>query len=330
MGHAGAKGRLAQVRHALGRHERTLAAAYLAIVVGVLLLWLVPGVRTLVSDQARKATNWSDRQWVARVDTGVALLDAGRLDEAEAALASLDRRLPARHIKHGLASERTRILEGLARTYWAQDRKRKTLETLRRLTTFEPRGFAFHVLHAEAAASFGELDEARQARAQVLAIQPNHLATVRAVVRDYADRGDAAGAVDAYEAYLDAYGVAQLFLRGDALPVYVRTDARAHDFELPVGDGSAVPRPEEFSSLAPLEVLGIQPEAAFEAGKPGREGAPVRVLVLLSAFKPVDAELWAMVQRACRNLTAWERLERLEARTRVEAVPRDPFAGDPT
>ena len=334
MGQAGVSDRLAQLRRALRRHERQIAASYLAVVVGVLLLWLVPDVRTLVSDQARKLSSWSDRQWVARVDAGVALFQAGRYDKAETALGNLDLRLPARHIKHGLASERTRVLEALARTYWAQDRKRRTLETLRRLTAFEPRNFAFHVLHGEAAAAFGEPGEAREAWARALAIEPNHLDTVRDLVRELADRGDAEGAVEAYESYLDAYGTVQLSLRGEPLSVYLPADGEWHALELGLAAPPGLFELADLTAAAPIETRGLLVETPWLAGSLKRvrvnEARSFRFLVEVRVFKPVDPELWAVVRRACRNLTDWERLERLEARTRVEAEPGDPFAGDPT
>lgn len=330
----GQAGRLAQLRRTLRRYERPIAASYLAAVLGLLLLWLVPGVRTLVSDQARKVGGWSDAQWVARVDAGVELLRAGRYDEAEVALTRLDLRLPARQLKHGLATERTRVLEALARTYWAQDRKRRTLTTLRRLTVFEPRNFAFHVLHAEAAAAFGEPDEAREARARALAIHPNDLDTVRLVILDHADRGDSAGAVTAYERYLDAFGTVQLFLRGEPISVYVPADGVWHALEFGLAEPPWLPEDADLTSLAPIEVRELSVETPWRAGGLLRAGADearsFRLHAEVRVFKPVDPELWAVVRRACRNLTEWERLERLERRTRVEAEPRDAFAGDPT
>lgn len=325
---AGAKGRLSRARGLLRRHERLLATAYLAAVVAVLLVWLLPGVRASVSDQARRFSGWSDRQWVARVDRALALLAEGRSEEAEAALVRLDQRLPARHIKHGLATERARVLEGLARSHWQEGRKRRALETLGRLTAFEPRNFAFHSLHAEAALAFGELDLAREAWGRALAIHPNHLDTVRRVVQDHADRGDAAGAVAAFERYLDAHGSVQLWLQGEPLPVYVLADAASHALEIPVA-GVALPlAPQQLTSLVPLEVAELRAVAAATAGSEAHAERPLRVHARLRAFKPVDPELWSVVRRACRNLLDWDRLARLEARTRPRQDPPDAFAGE--
>ncbi len=295
----------------LRRHERTLAVAYLAAVAGALALWLVPGVRGWVSVQAKKVSYRAEAAWALRVDAAVTRLGEGDLEAAEAMLLRLDRRLPARHIKHGLASQRARVLEAMARVHRAKGRKGRTLATLRRLTAFEPRNFAFHALHGEVAAELGELEEAREAWARVLAIHPNHLPTVRRVVQDHADRGDAAGAVAAYERYLDAWGMVQLVRGGEPQDVWVQADGAPHTFLLDPGSG-------ELAAAAPLETLErrVDPD--------GRERATLRV------FKPVDATLWDTVRRACRNLTDWDRLARLEARTRVQEPPADAFAGDPT
>ena len=312
---------------ALRRNERTISRLYLVAVASLLALWLWPATRDLVSHQVRRYSLRVESGWRAELARAQELLAAGHLERAERDFERLARDLPATHLKHALSLERGQVLEGLTRAYWARGRKRRSLEAVRILAAYEPRNYGYHVLHGAVAEAFGEGEEALLAWGRALAIHPNHLPTVSHVVAAHAERGDAEAVVDAYEAYLDAFATAPVFVGEERILEGLPVDARWHGFEVKLaGSPPSALDPEVRGALSEVERLeSISP---LRAGGSSMDGASAsRLRGRLRAFKPVDAELWQMVERACRNLLAWERLAALEERTRVMPGDEEPGEG---
>lgn len=304
---------------ALRRNERAISRLYLVIVASLLALWLWPGARDAASLQVKRYALRADQGWIDQLARAQAELADGRLEQAQRDFERLARDFPATHLKHRLSLQRGEVLEGLTRTYWVQGRKRRSLEAVRVLAAYEPRNYAYHVLHGEVAAAFGEDDEALRAWRRVLDIHPNHLPTVRRVVQAQAERGDAAAVVDSYEAYLEAFVTAPVFLGDERILEGLAVDARWHGFEVVLRAAHAQPlEPQVRGALS--EVEGLEAIAPLQAGGSTRnDTAPKRLRGRVRAFKPVDAELWQTVRQACSSLLAWDRLDELEARTRVSA-----------
>ncbi len=330
MGEGGAIGRWAR---ALRGHERGFARAYLLGLALLVAAWLVPAVRAATSTQLKRASYRAEQRWLERVATARDWVEEGNWPAAERALLRLDAELPAHHVKHGLSLERGQVLADLARTHAALGRKRRSLETVRRLVAFEPRNYGHHVLHGSLADRFAETGEAVRAWQRVLEIHPNHLPTVRALVTHHADAGDAESAVGVFETYLDAFGTTPVRRGPDTLVQALPVDGRWHAFDAWVpdvderGDG-ATALPVAVETLS--EVADLQVVPSWQAGRsqPAVDG-PGRWRGRIRAFKPVDAALWATVERSCRNLLAFERLAALAERTRVSEDPGEGLGRDP-
>lgn len=162
--------------------ERTLLAASLAVLVLCLAFLAVPSCRqTLLWHSQATADAWDER-WTRRVERGEALLAAQRFEEAAAHLEAVDRRFPAPLVKYGRDGERERLLRALGASHAALGRKRRTLETYRRLVAYDPLNYLNHVALAEAALRFDEPDEALAHFEEVLRFHPGHLPSLRAVV----------------------------------------------------------------------------------------------------------------------------------------------------
>src|SRR5688572_26377776 len=104
----------------LVRNERRVALAWLllaALVVAFLAVW---GVALGGAERVSLAISGRLEQRLAR---GEQLFDAGRFEEAALELELLDRDHPAVFSKHALDRQRERVLELLARSYAALDRK---------------------------------------------------------------------------------------------------------------------------------------------------------------------------------------------------------------
>jgi len=239
--------------------ERTLLAASLAVLVLCLAFLAVPSCRqTLLWHSQATADAWDER-WTRRVERGEALLAAQRFDEAAAHLEAVDRRFPAPLVKYGRDGERERLLRALGESHAALGRKRRTLETYRRLVAYDPLNYLNHVALAEAALRFDEPDEALAHFEEVLRFHPGHLPSLRAVVGARLDAGDWRAGVAAYERYLDAFRLERIELQvGERrAQVQVLVDGRWHEVEAVLRSEE----PAEAALAAPALLLRPGPHA---------------------------------------------------------------------
>lgn len=327
--------------------ERWLAGVYLALVALLLAPLAVERVRDAALVRLEAAVDAWDGRWTRRLERGEELVAAGRYEEAERALEALDRDFPAPHVKYARDRERERLLRALAASHAALDRKRRTLETLRRLVAFDPRNFENHFALATAAQDFGEGDEALAAFREVLRIHPAHLPSLRAVVTAHGEAGAWGEAVAAYERYLDAFALEQVTVacgeaRTDApVPVDGRWHALRLRLECPAGTRALAFGPPALAvrvvALAPPLRVGEPPApapAVARAPEKSEDGglvlalpdehpglAEVRLEVRL--FKPVDAVLWDAITTAYRNSLDWDGLARARERTPPDATGAD-------
>lgn len=209
---------LGRAADAVRRNER-LAAWLLLGAIGLgCVAFLTPPIRNRILVRAQvAATRWEAR-WTDRIERGEALLAEGRYEEAAIHLERLDHIHPARTVNHGRDVERERVLRGLGTANLELGRKRASLNAFRRAAEFDERNYLNHFALAGAAMELGEPDESLVAYGRVLAIHPNHLATVAALVAHYFEGSDYRSVVDAYEAYLDAYLIQEATVRlGDGV-----------------------------------------------------------------------------------------------------------------
>lgn len=332
------------------RWDRALALGWLTFSLLVFGAFALHPVRRPILDGVQRGLDYWDDRWSRRVAHGEELERAGRSDAALAYLEALDAAFPARHVKQRRDMERERVLRALARIYESQGRKRRTLDTYAELVAFDPRNFESRALYADALLRFAEPAAALEELRQVLLIHPGYAPSLAAVARLHFERGDFAGVVSAYEAYLDAFVAERVGLQvgGNLVWARVPVDGRFHDVSFrvvqPVADDVELvllpgPLPWELASLevyGPLRV-GVAGERAHRVlheqdAEPRRlSGGEWRVRSGLGAtdlphgvervemrvrlFKELEPATWEMVEGSYRNLLAWERLERARERT---------------
>ena len=172
------------------RHERSLAIGYIALVVLFLGAFTFFPVRSRILDGIQRGIHTWDNRWTRRLEVGEAMVRAGHYDEAVGYLEQLDREFPAKDVRHGRDKERERLLVALGRCYTELDRKSRAIETYQRLVRFDPRNYRNHYALGVAAnkllAGWAPAVEARDAFLQVLAINPNHLPSVRGAMAYHA------------------------------------------------------------------------------------------------------------------------------------------------
>ena len=294
------------------RHEHALIVAWLA---GAVALFAVLGLWGVLLGGAEGALRSLDEHWIERVERGEELVRQERWQEAEAYLAKLDREFPARIATHKLDRERERVLTALAATYRAQDRKGRTLDTLRALVEFDALNWQNHALLARACETFGEDGDARRAWERVLELQPANYDALRARVLAEADGGNYAAVVPLYERYLDAFVLAPLPLEVGAATVLleVPVDGRFHEIDVPLSATAAgsvelsletagfsveldwielVPARHVGSVQTPAPVRWQprqRPDAAPQEGAPGEGAAPDRT----QGLEPLGEARWA-------------------------------------
>lgn len=190
------------------RHGRRLTWIYLG---GLALVLLVLGwspLRHRVFWRVESALVAREARWIHRVETGEALLAAGRLEEAQGYLEQLDRRFPARDVRHALDKERERLLLALGRTYEALGRRNLALATFTRLATFDPRNWknyaALAGAHTRLDPNWSTPDEAGAALVELLRINPNQLEAVTDLANFYFEKPDFRSLVATIERYLHA------------------------------------------------------------------------------------------------------------------------------
>jgi tetratricopeptide (TPR) repeat protein len=205
----GAGEALAAWRGRFRRHERLLALAWLAgsvLLVGVL-AWAPARVRLL--DGLQGVVDRRLARWPARLAEAEALLAAGRVDAAEAALTRLDRAFPARSVRHGLDQDRERLLLRLGRAREAQNRRGAARAAYQALVAFDSLNYLNHFELGMAEERMGRgwavPLEARDAFAAALRRFPAHLPSLRGYLAFYLDRGEFQEVAAAYRAYLDAF-----------------------------------------------------------------------------------------------------------------------------
>lgn len=339
-------------------HDHALALAYLGLVALGLAALAVPAVRVALLDALEARLVAQNARWAERVERAEDIVAAGDYARALPLLEALDAELPAAHAKSVHERERVRVLWALAASQRALGRKRRTLETLERLVAFDPLDYRNQRELARSCVHFHEEEQALEHYAAALAIQPADPESVREVIALRFEAGDAAGVVDTYERYLDAFLIDELaFAAGDASTLArVQADGRFHpvrvllprppgwhgELVLTSGPDAPVVLPDP---TVGLEVADTRLETPLRVGRPpgpvpspeGSWRARDRALRLslpalpdgLAAVelrvrrtKPVTPATWDAVERSYRNLLAWERLERARARS-FPAEPAD-------
>lgn len=222
------------------RHERRLAALWIA---GVALLFVAMAVRP-VRIRLLNALQWAatryDARWDRRLAEGRGLVNQGRFEEAAGFLERLDAEFPARTSRYGRDKQREYLLRLLARSYEAAGRKTRAMATWERLRTFDSLNYRNHFGYAQAAerlsSGWAVAPEAREGFARALDLLPSHLPSLRGYIAFHNDRGEWRDVAAAYRTYLDAFLLEQVTLRiGNStrsLPVLV--DGRPHDLDVAI------------------------------------------------------------------------------------------------
>jgi tetratricopeptide (TPR) repeat protein len=260
------------------RYGRRLTWMYLGGLALLLLALGLPPVRQRVFWRVESALVRGEARWTDRLETGEALLAAGRLEEAQAYLEQLDRRFPARDVRHALDKERERLLLALGRTYEALGRRNLALATYTRLALFDPRNWQNHAAlaaaHTRLDPNWSIPDEAGTALMEVLRINPNQLQAVTDLATFYFEQPDFASLVATVETYLkaDLYIRSNPALGASAVEQLIGVDGTWHRLRLRY---AATPKsPERFSLPTrgySAELRSVTLEPALLVGRPPGE-----------------------------------------------------------
>jgi tetratricopeptide (TPR) repeat protein len=345
----------------VARHERALAAAWLALCTALVATMAVWGI---VLNGAERAVDRASVSWLKRLAEAEQLLAQGHSSRALAALERIDRECPATFVKHRHDRERERLLAALAHAYRAEGRKKRALETLERAVEFDPKNFGNHFRLAELARELGEDDRARTGYEAVLAIHPTHLPSAAARM----DMDFAAGryepAVETFERYIDAWQLATVHLQVGTTRVAldVPVDGRVHELEVlcEVEAGWSGPlelqthgysaRVESFEAIpallageAPRPTLRLEADAAWTAAggtSPASgellasdtsamlQSPPVtathgvaRVRMKLGLFRSISPTMWKQAEKSFANRLLAPRWRELLPRLRRGGAP---------
>lgn len=346
------------------RHERRWIVVYLGTVLVSAAIVIVPQTRARLLATVGRAVDMTDGRWDARLDHGLRLAASGASEDAVRYLERLDAVFPAPTSRARRDRQREALLRGLAASYEALGRRGRTIATYQRLVAFDRRNYQNHyqlaMAHLRLARGWTVPEEAHTAFQAALSINPNHLPSVREVMRFRFDGGDFGGTITAFERYVDATLRQNLrVVMGDSVAIVripvdggwhglrVRLPRMRPDSVVLLTDGFAVEvGPAWFStvleagvpSTGPMVLEGLVGQASgFERTPTGRlvpRGTDTRVVVSLPAgstpvtelalevrlFKPVDSETWSMVTQSYHN-----RLDEsgsARALARVQPVPR--------
>ena len=265
------------------RHGRRLTWIYLAGLAAVLLTLGWAPVRNRVFWRVESALVAREARWVRRVETGEALLAAGRLEDAQAYLEQLDRRFPARDQRHALDKERERLLLALGRTYEALGRRNLALATFTRLATFDPRNWKNHEAlagaHTRLDPNWSTPDEAGAALTELLRINPNELQAVTDLATFYFEKPDFRSLAATVDTYLQADLYFMSFPALDSSPVeqVLEVDGTWHRVRLQYSDAPAAPGRFSLPTGGySAEVRSVTLEPALLVGRP-----PAEPIVLL-------------------------------------------------
>lgn len=253
------------------------------LVVGSVAL-VVPATRGRVLGLMARAVSVAESRWDARLAHGLALVEAGAYAEAAGYLERLDRDFPAPTNRARRDRDREALLLALARSHEMLGRRGRSLRVYQQLVAFDPRNYRSHyqlaAAHVRLARGWSVPEEAVTAFRQVLAINPNHLPSVREVMRFAHEQGEFSEVTHTLERYLDASLTQNLFVTvGDSTAlIRVPFDGRWHQIRLllPTTSGPLVVEVETngftMAVGTPLVVpalrTGIQPVA-----KPPRASA---------------------------------------------------------
>jgi tetratricopeptide (TPR) repeat protein len=265
------------------RHGRRLTWIYLG---GLALVLLVLGwspLRQRLFWRVETALVAREAGWTRLVEAGEALLAAGRLDEAQAYLEQLDRRFPARDVRHALDKERERLLFALGRTYEALGRRTMALATFTRLATFDPRNWKNHAAlagaHTRLDPNWSTPDEAGAALTELLRINPNELGAVADLATFYFEKPDFPSLVAVMETYLraDLYVMSTPALDDSRVEQVLDVDGVWHRVRLPFPDAPSAPSRFSLPTRGyDAEVRSVTLEPALAVGRP-----PTEPIVLL-------------------------------------------------
>ncbi|MCC6409479.1 MAG: hypothetical protein IT453_20135 [Planctomycetes bacterium] len=265
---------LAGVRRWMHAHERGLVVLWLGAVAALFAFLFVWGVWRRGFEDAIAWWYGRSARELARAEQ---LYAAGDYEHAAELLERVDANHPAVVVKHRLDQEREAILDLLARSYVALDKKRRALEVTSQLVAFDPRNWRNHFAHAEALRTFSEGDLAEAAYREVLRLHPNHFPTVETLSGMLFDVATLyASVVELHRQYLEAQllGTVELQFGETRVALDVPVDGRPHAFDVPcsiaagfAGDarlathGFSV-RIGELALVPPRRVGELQPGAA--------------------------------------------------------------------
>lgn len=330
----------------LRRHERRLAGLWLGLSVLVLGSFAVGPVRGQILGNVARVADWWDARWDRRLAAGERMVTEGKFEEAAGYLERLDAVFPARTSRHARDRDREHLLGLLARTQESLGRSGRAMAAWSRLVAFDSLNYRNHFGYAQAAerllSGWALAPEARDGYARALGLFPSHLPSLRGYLDYYMDRGEFPAVREAYQAYLDAFLVSRLAIRGgEAAEIStVLVDGRSHEIEVSLAPGerwdgtisiSAGPYPLTVEELfiRPAMRVGESLVAEYHGlpspvpGRMTRSGAGwipedssanwlVRVpdglrdigtlRLRVRVFKFIDEALWKQVATSYRNL----------------------------
>lgn len=297
----------------LRRQERIWILVYLFLLVVGSAALVAPATRGRVLGLMARAVDKADTRWDVRLAHGLALVEAGAYAEAATYLERLDRDFPAPTNRARRDRDREALLLALARSHEMLGRRGRSLRVYQQLVAFDPRNYRSHyelaAAHIRLARGWSVPEEAVTAFRQVLAINPNHLPSVREVMRFAYERGEFSGAVHTLERYLRASLTQNLLVTvGDSTAlIRVPFDGRWHQVRLllPPTSGPLVVEVEtngftmavDAPRVVPALSVGIQPVAmpahASGTARWQGDGATLEAGRYVAARK--DARLFATV-----------------------------------
>ncbi len=251
----------------LQRQERVWILVYLFLLVVGSAVFLVPATRGRALGLMARGVAAADGRWDARLAHGLALVDAGAYAEAATYLERLDRDFPAPTNRASRDREREALLLALARSHEMLGRRGRSLRVYQQLVAFDPRNYRNHyelaAAHVRLARGWSVPEEAVTAFQQVLVINPNHLPSVREVIRFAYDRGEFPEVVQTLERYLRASLTQNLLVTAGDSTALIRVpfDDRWHQVSLllPPTSGPLVIEVETNGFTMAVDAPGVVP-----------------------------------------------------------------------
>ncbi len=271
----------------LRRHERTIAAGYLAAVALAVVLLLLPPTRHFTLGSLQSLSDRWDRRWERRLAEGERLVAAKKYQRAAVYLEQLARTIPAPSNEHALDAQHEQVLRLLAQSYEGLGKSSRTMAIYDRLVAFDPNNYYNVFLKGQAAqrmlSGWAIAAEARDAYAAALKIFPNHLPSLRGYIDYYSDRGEFHPIVDAYRAYLDAFlnSTVTVTVGDTTLFVPLPVDGRAHDVVITLPR----PRAESITLRAEGYPVAIDEAAAMPLAVVGAARARKEIAISLAGIR---------------------------------------------